>query len=317
MCKKWLNYNVNAFKGNLIHVGKPQHQGIFDVYILIVLLEVGVLKQDIYKNMRQCSLREAQLVMLQILKEVHKICEKHEIQYFLTGGTLLGAIRHKGFIPWDDDLDIALLRSDYEKFIRIAEVELPREYFLQTFATDPHYDLYHIPVKVRYNNSIFIEEKEERKKYHRGIYIDVFPIDRAPQSDAKVKIQGCIKKTLLVMKLNPSKKDAYSLKFFGRSALQLIGKGISYRLIRKILYSTKGWNEKSERPMYIYGVDLLWNHTLREKDLFPLKKVPFEDGEFWVPHSSDKILTDMYGNFMELPPEEKRASHAKFIGLKR
>lgn len=273
-------------------------------------------KLDLDK-VRECSLREAQLIMLDVLKEVHRICEKHSIKYFLSDGTLLGAVRHKGFIPWDDDLDISMLREDYDKFLTVAEKELSQEFFLQTFDTDPNYKLYHIPVKVRHNSSLFIEEDEDNKKYHQGIYIDIFPIDRVPDSKTKFLIQSRISWLLLIMKMKISTRDFPSLNFFARTFVQILGFGISYKLIKKILFSTFKWNKESKSNLYYHGVDLLWHNIFKAEHLFPLKKIKFEDSEFWVPNKPEEILTIMYGDFMKLPPEDKRQYHAKFIGLKK
>lgn len=267
-------------------------------------------------NIRPCSLKEAQSIMVLILKEVHRICEKHNIKYFLEGGTLLGAIRHKGFIPWDDDLDISMLREDYEKFLKVADKELSDKFFLQTMDTDPHYNVYHIPLKVRHNGSVFIEEQEENEKYHNGIYIDIFPIDRIPESGLKYKLQAKLSKFLLLMKMNISKRDAYSLRFFVRTGFQLLGRLISGRFIRRILALTLKWNRESRAKVYTYGPELVWSNTYKEEDLFPLRKVKFEDEEFWAPNNPDAILTNFYGNYMELPPEDQRITHAKFIGMK-
>ena len=94
--------------------------------------------KDAYEDL---SLRDAQMLMVEILEDVHNLCEKHGLKYFLDGGTLIGAVRHKGFIPWDDDIDIGMPREDYEKFIEIAKKELPDNLFLQTFETDKYYDV--------------------------------------------------------------------------------------------------------------------------------------------------------------------------------
>lgn len=263
-----------------------------------------------------CTLKEAQAIMLSILKEVDRICEKHGIKYFLEGGTLLGAIRHEGFIPWDDDLDISMLREDYERFIQVASKELSDEFFLQTMETDPYYNIYHIPLKVRHNGSIFIEDQEDKEKYHNGIYIDIFPIDRVPESRLKYIFQSKLSKLLLTMKMSISTKDAYSLKFLGRTSMQLIGKLISGKVITRILTSTLKWNRESNSKRFTYGPELIWGNIYNEEDLFPLRKAKFEDSEFWIPNNAHAILTNYYGNYMELPPEDKRTAHAKFIGIK-
>lgn len=123
--------------------------------------------------------RPAQLIMLDILKQVRTICEKHNIKYWIDAGTLLGCVREGGFIPWDDDLDIAMLREDYDKFKEIAQKELPEGYFFQTKETDQDY--IHNFAKIRKEGTLLIETGEKYpEKYHQGIFIDIFPFDYYP-----------------------------------------------------------------------------------------------------------------------------------------
>ena len=115
--------------------------------------------QSIFPDIRETGetpLRQAQLVMLRMLKIIDYICRKHDLRYWLCSGTLLGAVRHQGFIPWDDDLDICMLREDYNRFIQIAPLEFPTDIFLQTQETDPSYDYLPLPCKVRDKNSLII-----------------------------------------------------------------------------------------------------------------------------------------------------------------
>lgn len=272
-------------------------------------------KNDDY-SIKSCSLRDAQMIMVDILSEVHRICEKHGIKYYLSDGTLLGAVRHGGFIPWDDDLDISMMREDYDKFLKIAAQELSKDFFLQTFYTDPYYDVYHIPLKIRHNGSIFIEKKEKNKKYHQGIYIDIFPIDKVPDSKFKHKFQKFISKSLLTMKMDISTEDFPSLKFWGRSFLQLLGKIMSFKFINKMLHATEKWNKESKSHTYTYGHELMWSTEYKEEDLLPLKNISFEGKEFLGPNNPNAILTKLYGDYMKLPPEQERVWHAEFIGIK-
>ena len=131
------------------------------------------------------DLRKAQLLMLKILKEIHNICVKNNIKYFLSDGTLIGAIRHNGFIPWDDDLDIGMLREDYEKFCSIAQEELPEEFVLQTQKTDKGYGLQF--GKVILKNTIWIEKvAKNTKRDYSGLYIDIFPYDKIPEDKRRI-----------------------------------------------------------------------------------------------------------------------------------
>ncbi len=275
-----------------------------------------VKENDINTVAKACSLKEAQSIMLSILKEVHILSEKYGLTYFITDGTLLGAVRHKGFIPWDDDLDIAMPRNDYEIFKEVAKDELPKELFLQTVDTDPNYDLYNIPMKIRHNSSVLIEKGEEEKTYHNGIYIDVFPLDRVPDTRLKHGIQKNLSKILINMKMNISFKDGMNIKSITRSLLQLIGKLIPYRVVRKVLYSTLKWSKRSKSSNLYYGVDLTWPNEFSEEEIFPLKLMEFEGEKFWAPKDFNSLLTKTYGDYMKLPKEEEREMHSTFIGLK-
>lgn len=122
------------------------------------------------------TIAAAQKVMLEILQEIHKICVENNLTYWLEAGTLLGAVRHKGFIPWDDDSDVSMPRADYEKFLKIAQEKLPEDMFLQTQDTDKEYPLSW--AKIRKNGTLLVETGETgNEKYHHGIFVDIFPYD--------------------------------------------------------------------------------------------------------------------------------------------
>ena len=122
------------------------------------------------------ELRKIQLLQLEILKEVDRICRKHHIKYTLCGGSLLGAIRHKGFIPWDDDVDISMLRGEYDRFLRVCKKELdPEKYFVQTVDTDPEYRW--IYGKIILKGTTYVRAGQESIKSNNGIFIDIFPRD--------------------------------------------------------------------------------------------------------------------------------------------
>ena len=134
------------------------------------------------------ELGQAKLVMLKLLRVFDDICRKNNLKYWLDGGTLIGAIRHNGFIPWDDDIDVAMLSDDYEKFIEIAQQELPDDVFLQTRKTDKEYPLYITKLRDKY--STYEEQNVARLNCHKGIFIDIFPMDyiRCPFLQANLKL---------------------------------------------------------------------------------------------------------------------------------
>ena len=262
------------------------------------------------------SLRDAQMLMVDILKDVHKICEKHDLKYFLDAGTLLGAVRHKGFIPWDDDMDIGMLREDYERFIEIAKKELPDYLFLQTFETDDKYDIYQVPCKIRYNGTILIEKGiSENSEMHNGVYIDVFPYDSLPKSNFIYKIQrmlsyNVLKSFIRIREIpdNLTFKNEITHTFY-----KIIIKAFPYKRRKKFFDFLIRWNDVNS-PYMGYGLDTVWSEYIYKKeDYFNLEKLEFEGNYFYGPKNYHSILTQLYGDYMILPKEEDRQWHAKEI----
>lgn len=262
------------------------------------------------------DLRDAQMLMADILKAVHELCEKHEIKYFLDAGTLIGAVRHKGFIPWDDDVDIGMLREDFNKFLEVAKEELPKHLFLQTFKTDEYYDVYPTPCKVRHNNTIFLEEgAKENYKMHNGIFIDVFPYDSLPKYNFIYKIQRAISYNILKSfkrirdipeKLSIKNKITFA---FYRFVVKMFPNKRRLKLFDFLI----SWNDTNSKYMG-YGVDTYWSeYVYKKSDYFELTKLEFEGQYFYAPKNYDAILTQLYGDYMTMPREEERVWHAKEI----
>lgn len=133
------------------------------------------------------ELEKLQSTLYQILNEIKRVCEKHGIRYFITGGTAIGAYFWEKILPWDDDVDVGMPRPDYEHFIRVAQEEMGNDFFLQTPETDPHIPFFFI--KVRMNGTEFNEETFQHIKMHQGIYVDIFPFDKIPKSKRAEEIQ--------------------------------------------------------------------------------------------------------------------------------
>ena len=133
-------------------------------------------------------LRRQQLVMLEMVQELDRICRKHHIPYFLYGGTLLGAIRHNGFIPWDDDLDVGLMRNDYLRLMQVLPDELPSHIVLQTNDTDRNY--FYFFAKLRDTRSFLDEGAYDRCFKYRGIFIDIFPFDKVQLPLQRLRFQS-------------------------------------------------------------------------------------------------------------------------------
>lgn len=268
----------------------------------------------------QETLRKCQLEMLEILQEFCRICDKHNLKYWLDSGTLLGSIRHKGFIPWDDDIDVAMLREDYSKFLSIAEEELNKKYLIQK-----PYSNVNAFAKIRKKNTLMLERYEA--DYHQGIFIDIFPIDSYSDNTFIRRFyerKYHLKYKLILLKehkLNKNQLTAKSLvKFLVKLPLMIIPSLNRDNLMEKVSKNGGSIIEKTKlnKPNNVgYGVEVyVFPEMHKYKDIFPLSKAEFEGIEFNIPHNYDSYLKDCYGDtYMELPPEGQRIWHNEKILL--
>lgn len=262
------------------------------------------------------ELKKLQDTELEILQDVIRVCEENGIQYFTVGGTTLGAIRHDGFIPWDDDVDIGMLRDDYEKFIHIAPEKLSKGYTLSHFIYEESSPTYY--AKVRKDGTEFVESYTKNIKMHHGVFIDIMPYDKIPENEAekaqyrrKVKFwnQLYIAKTVWTSTFIPSKHKALlnCIRAILHVLMVPIPKKILYEKTDKAMRSCNRSNSKmvSSRALYMFDCDI--------RLLLPPVKHIFESIDVNIPADADKVLRIQYGNYMQLPPEEKRYSHAPIM----
>lgn len=259
------------------------------------------------------------VVQLEMALEVKRICEKHNIKYSIIAGTLLGAVRHKGFIPWDDDLDIGMLRTEYDRFLDIAKKELKKEYFLQTWKTDSDFAL---PIaKLRKKGTKFIENNSAKSNLHNGIYIDIFPFDNVPKSSLKQKKQNrltyILKRILLIKfkyevweKNETFKKNVYK-------AVNILSKPISPNVIKKMLHKQMiKYNSNDADTVVAFGGAYGYKKESIKKGWFKnLIDIKFEEYELSCFREYKEYLTYFYGDYMTPPPESKRYSRHKILRI--
>lgn len=266
--------------------------------------------------MKEMTLQEVQKVSLDILKDVHDFCESHNIKYSLAYGTLLGAVRHKGFIPWDDDVDIIIPRPDYERFCR--EYYSSHGYKLYCPEDPANYMVF---ARVCDNEHTLVKTNHPWASEQTGVWIDIFPFEGLPSDEGDF--------LNLVKRIRGVAKIVYRLRFGKFLKLSETNgvKDFFYCLIKKILYS-----RYDIRSLMDEHIRLMSSRNYNEADYcgqlcvmdYPEKehnpkadferfvKVPFADSEFYVMNGYDNVLRRYYGNYMELPPEDKRVPPQSF-----
>lgn len=251
------------------------------------------------------KLRQLQLTQLEILKIVDSICRKHDIPYSLYAGSLLGAARHQGFIPWDDDLDICMARSDYNRFLNIWPKEAPEGYILQNKENSPEFTQSF--TKIRKDNTTFLQDVNEIGRYHTGIFLDIFPLDRAPKEQWKLSLfrWNCLNYQLLTREFVPP-KGSFPIKLFSGIILFLTKKSKRERKRQQLLKKITRFSDRKDLP--VIAIDTVSSlRVLYPSDMLnEYVHLPFEDGSFSCFKQWDKHLQLKFGNYMQLPPEEER-----------
>lgn len=267
--------------------------------------------------MRKIEVDELRRLELDVLDFFVNVCERNDLTYFLSGGTLLGAIRHKGYIPWDDDIDVMMPRVDYEKLIQLFP---EHDYFKFIYHGNTH----NYPRPYGTINDIRTCKPEnfirKKCKHILGVNIDVFPIDTLPEDKDDIH--------KYYLKLSKMSKKSFSITYeYGKSkTFWLTVKrtvGIFFYRCMELLNIISidkmiGQYDKLAR-MYenhdskMWGVTTIATYGEKEAnikfDYFPVKKAMFEGKEYCIPANYDAYLSGLYGNYMQLPPKEKRMPH--------
>ena len=265
------------------------------------------------------SLRDLQLCELEILKEIKRVCEEHQITYYLSSGTLLGAVRHKGFIPWDDDIDIEMPYPDYLRFVAVAQEALGPGYFLQNRDTDPaHSSLFS---KVRKNNTTMLSKYELGMAGHHGVWIDIFPLIAIGGSFDYRFRKACVRICNYSL-IDKSHFEIDQKWIRGQTNAFLFNLvKLTVRLPRKIrrginaLFSRFVFmrqNRKAKRYTVVWtGLTDVYPAAVYEGEA---KQLCFEDEVFPCPSGYKDYLQITYGDYMTPPPENKRGNnHGELI----
>ncbi len=263
-------------------------------------------------------MNKLQETQLEILKVFIAICEKHHLSYFLVSGTALGAVRHHGFIPWDDDIDVGMIRSEYEKFLQVAPKELAgSHYFLQTWRSDPHY-IYGF-AKIRDNNTTYIENFFMNHQINHGVWMDIFPIDGLTDKELSIKK---LKPRLhhFVFHIYMSYLPALLRKFHKKTFF----KDLLFNFIGVLFYpfniahyhqrKLDKMGNKYPLEKATYAGNYMYYFTGRIEALpahiyLETTDAIFEGVKVKIPKDYDTYLTCLYGNYMQPPKENDRVGH--------
>lgn len=242
---------------------------------------------------------------LELFKAFISVCQKLNLTYYVVGGTLLGAVRHKGFIPWDDDIDVAMMRDDYEVFLEKAPALLPEYTFLQSIYSEPEYLLNF--AKLRHNGTTFLETSVKSRKINHGVFIDIFPLDYYPDSNFSRKAFHF--KNILYRYRIGSEFEGIPFKWYHK--LAHIGLKIIFPSVKKTLRKRDQLLKRCKHGQLIASHCGAWG----KKEIVPADwyqstvLLEFEGLQVAAPCEYHTWLTHYYGDYMLLPPVEKQKSH--------
>lgn len=262
------------------------------------------------------ELQALRALEVSILREVDALCRRHDIPYSLGCGTLLGAIRFRGFIPWDDDVDICIPREDFQRFRAVCAAELDDRFFYQSHETEPGYC--YMFDKIRVNNTVMGELFFQGLDIHQGVYLDIFPVDRVPDGAWRRLMQ---RRTLAFW------GELLTWRFLDPESWTG-AKRVIVKICRVLSapFSTEFLYKRALRVMTRYAGDdtrcmSMLISDKRGREAFPCEywydrvETAFEDGQFPVPRAYDEMLRAKFGDYTVLPPEERRHTRHKITAL--
>lgn len=259
--------------------------------------------------------------LLDMMEDIHRVCEKYHLTYAISGGAMLGAVRHGGFIPWDDDIDICMPRKDYNRLGRLMLREYGDKYWLQEVRLDQRYDLNFM--KIRRKGTVFLEvfDMDPEKA---GLFIDIFPAENTFDNPLLRRLQGIVTDGLLLadscarMASKEQRLRAYTAGSDVERAVRLkivLGKLLAFFPLRWWLLKTDQFMRicKNHQSKYIAipcGRKHFFGELYLRKDFYPPKLMAFDGHEFYGVSNADAYLKNMYNNYMKLPGEDERERHS-------
>lgn len=263
-------------------------------------------------NLKQC--------LIEIYQDIAFVCEKYNLTFMLGGGSALGAVRHKGFIPWDDDLDLMMPRKDYKKFIDVFPKEMGDKYIIS--YPNGNCNSMTLFLKVIKKNTL-LKYWDDTDDYISGIYIDVFPMEGTPNNIVLRYLKGClafaIRKVTTSVKIYNRKNDCLKRKMSANMLSYLyyklsivIGAIFSFVGEKRLDYYFDRFVSSDKDTLYITiptGRKSYFCELLPYSVFFPVSKGIFEGIEVYLPNNVDVYLTNLYGDYMKVPPVEKRERH--------
>lgn len=265
--------------------------------------------------MKEINSIEFRRLTVDIMEFVDSFCRKNNIKYFIAFGTLIGAIRHKGMIPWDDDIDIVMPREEYNRFIHLMQEQKGKtRYQVNCFETDPQF---YLPWARVCNNTTILLNRPHRKENDLGVWIDVFPLDNAPKiEERELWYKEYLRKRAKMNFTIPTSYENFSLKqqFFTTEFFRRVYYGV--RNFNKYRKDFEAWAIKYNEvesdeymvPGTMYKMRLVFPKNLFDESV----EVEFDGLKLIAPAEYDKFLRIVYGDYMRLPPVEKRQSHHHF-----
>lgn len=255
------------------------------------------------------DLRKLQLNLLEMLIEIDRICRKYHIKYSLDGGTLLGAVRHGGFIPWDDDVDVIMKREEYQKFYKVCKKDLDKDrFFLQEYRTDPYYRWGY--EKLRRKDTEFVRLGQEHLKNKTGLFVDIFVADNVPDNYLlrRLHLFACfVIRKLLYSELGMRNENSLFMRRWYRLLYRVFPRNTIFKWRNMI--AKKCNKRKTELVRHMTHSYALSRYGMPGSCFDEMQDMEFEGYTFRAFKDYNKYLTALYGDYMTLPPKEKQKTH--------